>query len=65
MSDGPCESGQILVRATINLAGDPWPLYVGDVVCVNPDDPHIRPLLIGGGGGPYLVPVDDSEFAEG
>jgi hypothetical protein len=45
----------ILVRATVKLQG----IAPGDRVWVNPDDPYIRELLIGGNGGPYLVPVDE------
>jgi hypothetical protein len=45
----------ILVRVTVKLQG----IGVGDVVWVNPDDPYIRELLIGGDAGPYLVPADE------
>lgn len=57
-------NGLILVRATINLPGDPYPLEVGDIVWVNPDDPSVKPLLIGGDAGPYLQPVDESWEAD-
>lgn len=60
MTDLDCPDGQILVRATIRIAGNPYPIEPGDIVCVDPDDPSVTTLLIGGDGGPYLQPVDDS-----
>lgn len=55
-----CPDGQILVRATIHLNGDPWPIEPGDMFCVDPTLPRIRKLLEGGDAGGYLVAVDDT-----
>jgi hypothetical protein len=48
-------TGLIYVRVTVKMQG----VAPGDHVWVNPDDPKIRELLIGGQGGPYLVPADE------
>lgn len=49
--------GLIYVRVTISMQG----VSPGDHVWVNPDDPKIRELLVGGNAGPYLVPADPPE----
>jgi hypothetical protein len=51
-------TGLVYCRVTVKMQG----VHVGQHVWVNPDDPHIRELLIGGDGGPYLVPADEPEL---
>lgn len=46
----------IYVRVTVKMQG----VSPGDHVWVDPDNPKIRDLLIGGPGGPYLVAADES-----
>jgi hypothetical protein len=52
--------GLIYVRVTVKMQG----VAPGDRVWVDPTDPKIRELLIGGDAGPYLVPADEPATAD-